>query len=468
MSQKIYDLIVVGGGPAGYVGALRAAQLGKRVACVEKESSLGGTCLRVGCIPSKALLESSQRFHDAQHALAGHGVRVSGVSLDLETMMARKGKVVGSMSKGIDFLFKKNGVDRFLGKGRLDGPGRVLVDGAEGTTELLGENILVATGSAVRTLPGIEIDETRVLSSTGALSLDAVPAKMVVLGAGAIGLELGSVWSRLGAEVTVIEFLDRILPGMDPDGARALQRSLAKQGLEFRLQTAAKGARVVGDQVHLEVEDRKSGQVETLTCDRLLVAVGRVPYTQGLGLETVGIELDNAGRIPVDDLLATRAPGVWAVGDVVAGPMLAHKAEEEAVAAVERMFGHAAVVHYHAIPFVVYTHPELAGVGYTEEAAREAGHEIRVGKFPFAANGRAHALGEIEGFVKVIGDTRTDRILGVHILHARASEMIAEAGLAIELVSSVEDLALSFHAHPTLPEAVKEAALAAMGRALHA
>lgn len=468
MSTKRYDLVVIGGGPAGYVGALRAGQLGHTVACVEKEPRLGGTCLRVGCIPSKALLDSSQRFHEVRHSMGGHGIRVGEVALDLPVMQDRKEGVVSTMAKGIDYLFKKNHVDRLLGTARLAGKGTVVVAGDGDETVLEADRILIATGSAARAMPGMEFDEDRILSSTGALALAEVPGRMLVLGAGAIGLELGSVWSRLGAEVLVVEYLDRICPGMDLDGAKALKRSLEKQGLAFCMATKAVAARVDGSKVHVELEPAAGGERSVEVCDRFLVAVGRVPYTQGLGLESVGVELDPRGRIPVDTEYKSAAPGVYAVGDVIAGPMLAHKAEEEAVVAVERMFGHTARVNYHAIPYVVYTHPELAGVGYTEEQAREAQHEVRVGKFPFSANGRAHAMGETEGFVKVIGDARTDRLLGVHILHARAAEIIAEAAVAIEMAASVEDLALSFHAHPTLPEALKEAALATLGRALHA
>lgn len=462
-----YDLVVIGGGPGGYVAAIRAAQLGKRVACVEKEPKLGGTCLRVGCIPSKALLDSSHRYHEVHSGLAKHGIKVAGVELDLPTMMGRKDKVVGTMAGGIDYLFKKNKIDRKRGTGRIAGPGEVVVSGEGGDETLKTEKILIATGSAARELPGMEFDETHVLSSTGALALDEVPGSMLVLGAGAIGLEMGSVWSRLGTEVTVVEFLDRTCPGMDADGAKALQRSLQKQGLKFKMGMKATGAKVDGGKVHVTIEPRDGGEATTEICDKLLVAVGRVPYTAGLGLEGVGVALDDRGRVKIDGGFATNVAGIYAIGDVVAGPMLAHKAEEEGVAAVETMYGHAAHVNYHAIPYVVYTHPELAGVGHTEEAAKEAGHAIRVGKFPFSANGRAHAMAETEGFVKVIGDKDTDRILGVHIVHARASEMIAEATVAVEFAGSVEDLALSFHAHPTLPEAVKEASLAALGRAIH-
>jgi dihydrolipoamide dehydrogenase len=378
------------------------------------------------------------------------------------------------MAGGIDYLFKKNKVDRKLGTGTIVAPGRVEVAGDGGTETLETEHILIATGSAVRELPGLPIDEEHIVSSTGALSMERVPERMIVLGAGAIGLEMGSVWSRLGAKVTVVEFLDRVCPGMDLDGAKALQKSLQKQGLEFRMATKATGARIDGSKVHVDLEPRDGGDTTTEVCERLLVAVGRVPYTEGLGLEGVGVELDDRGRVKTagPGEFTTNVPGIHAIGDVIAGPMLAHKAEEEGVAAVEKIFGHHAHVNYGAIPYVVYTHPELAGVGLTEEDAKEAGHEIRTGeirtgKFPFSANGRAHAMGETEGFVKVIGDADTDRILGVHIVHARASDMIAEAAVAIEFAGSVEDLALSFHAHPTLPEAVKEASLAALGRAIH-
>ncbi len=467
MSEK-YDLVVIGGGPGGYVAAIRAAQLGNRVACIEKESKLGGTCLRVGCIPSKALLDSSHRYHEVTTGLNKHGIKIGSVELDLDTMQGRKDKVVSTMAGGIDFLFKRNKIDRVLGTGRIQSAGEVVVtaeDGAEQTLKT--DKILIATGSAARELPGMEFDETHILSSTGALALEEVPAKMVVLGAGAIGLEMGSVWSRLGTEVLVVEFLDRVCPGMDADGAKGLKRSLEKQGLQFKMGHKATGAKVVDGKVELTIEPRDGGEAVTETCDKLLVAVGRVAYTEGLGRGDVGVQTDKYGRVEIDTNFATNVPGIFAIGDVVAGPMLAHKAEEEGVAAADLMFGHPAHVNYGAIPAVVYTHPELASVGMTEEAAKEAGHTIRVGKFPFAANGRAHAVADTEGFVKVIGDKETDRLLGIHILHGEASNLISEATVAIEFASSVEDLALSFHAHPTLPEAIKEASLAALGRAIH-
>lgn len=466
MSETRYDLVVIGAGPGGYVAAIRAAQMGKKVACIEKEPKLGGTCLRVGCIPSKALLTSSHKYEEVKHGLADHGIQVGGVELDLGGMMARKDKVVKTLAGGIAGLFKKNKVDHVVGTGRMVSAGEVEVTSSQGSRTLKTDKVLIATGSGVRELPSIPFDGQRVISSTEALSLSEVPSRMLVLGAGAIGLEMGSVWSRLGAEVVVVEFMDSILPGMDSEVTRALQKSLEKQGLKFHLGTKATGCRHTdGGGVALTLD--KGGEVFEEAGDMVLVAIGRVPYTQGLGCEDVGVELDDRGRVEIDGEFRTSVPGVYAIGDVVKGPMLAHKAEEEGIAAVELMFGHHAHVNYEAVPYVVYTHPELAQVGMTEAEAREAGHDVVVGKFPFAANGRARANNDIEGMVKVIGDKQTDRLLGVHIMGALAGAMIAEGAVAIEFASSVEDLALSFHAHPTLPEAVKEACLAALGRAIH-
>ena len=458
----VYDLVVVGAGPGGYVAAIRAAQLGLNTACVDENKALGGTCLRVGCIPSKALLESSERFHEAQHAFAAHGIVVDGVRVDLGAMMKRKDRIVRTLTKGIEGLFKKNGIERVLGHGRLDGPGKVVVEGDGPARTLEAKHILIATGSKVATLPGLEMDWDRIGGSTQALAYPSVPGHLVVVGAGVIGLELGSVWARLGSRVTVLEYLDRILPGVDDEVAAATQRLLEKQGLVFRLGTRVTAARIDGDACTVEREG-----AEPIACDRVLVAIGRRPNTDNLGLETAGIELDPRGRIPTDAHFATSAPGVYAIGDVIAGPMLAHKAEEEGIACVERLvtgFGH---VNYDAIPSVVYTHPEVACVGRTQAQLEADGVPFRSGTFPFLANGRARAIGDTDGFVKILAHAETDRVLGVHIVGPRAGALIAEAVVAMELGASAEDIARSCHAHPTLAEVVKEAALAVDGRALH-
>jgi dihydrolipoamide dehydrogenase len=455
-----HDLIVIGGGPGGYAAAIRAAQLGWNVGCVEMHAVLGGTCLRIGCIPSKALLESSERFVEARDKLAAYGVRVGQVELDLPAMLRRKDQIVAGLAKGIDGLFKKHKIVRYRGRGRIDGPGKVAVEG-ETTAALEATHILIATGSQAASLPGIELDGDRIGTSTEGLSYPEVPRRLAVIGAGYIGLELGSVWRRLGAEVVVLEFLDRILPGMDAEIAAEAQKVLAKQGLQFRLKSRVTAARRDGDGCLVHCEG-----AEPLACDRVLVAVGRKPHTEGLGLESVGIKPDEKGRIAVDDHFQA-GPGVFAIGDCIRGPMLAHKAEEEGIACVERLitgYGH---VDYDTIPGVVYTHPEIASVGKTEEQLKEAGVAYRKGVFPFAANGRAHTLGEPAGRVKMLADERTDRVLGVHILGPRAGDLIAEAAVAMAFGATAEDIARSSHAHPTLPEALKEAALAVDGRALH-
>jgi dihydrolipoamide dehydrogenase len=462
-----FDLVVIGGGPGGYVAAIRAAQLGLRTACVEKYPTLGGTCVNVGCIPSKALLDSSEHFERARSGLAVHGVSVSGVSLDLAQMQARKVKVVGELTRGIDFLFRKHGIERVLGAGRLVSAREVEVKSKTGTRRLEAKRMLIATGSKPAALPGIAYDDRRIIHSTQALSLDAVPRRLLVVGAGVIGLELGSVWRRLGSEVTVLEYMDRALPGVDVGSAKLLQRSLEKQGMTFRFGVSARSATVAGDEVRVEVVPNEGGAAETLTADVLLVAVGRRPYTDGLGAAELGVKLDAKGRVVVDEHYQTNVPGVFAIGDVIAGPMLAHKAEEEGIACVERMAGVAGHVRYDCIPNVVYTHPELASVGLSEEEAREREIEVRLGTFPFQANGRAKAMGEREGQVKLLADAATDRLVGAHIVGARASDMIAELVVAMELGASAEDVARSVHAHPTLPEAVKEAALGVAGRAIH-
>jgi len=463
-----YDVVVIGGGPGGYVAAIRAAQLGMKAACVEMRSTLGGTCLNVGCIPSKALLQSSEKYAEAGHALAAHGVTLGKVGLDLATMLARKDKVVGENVRGIEFLFKKNKVAWVKGAGRIAAPSAVEVASGGGKTETLATKaIVIATGSDVVRLPGIEIDEKRIVSSTGALALEAVPKRFVVIGAGYIGLELGSVWGRLGAEVTVVEFLDRITPGMDAEVARHLQRILQKQGFNFRLGTKVVGAKTSGKAVTLSLEPAVGGAAEEIAADAVLVAVGRRPYTDGLGLEATGVALDEKKRVRVDAQFRTSVPGIYAIGDVIAGPMLAHKAEDEGVAVAEILAGQKPHIDYDAIPAVIYTQPEVASVGKSEEDLKAAGIAYAVGKFPFTANGRARCNGDTEGFVKILADARTDRVLGVHIIGADAGTMIAEAALAMEFGASSEDIARTCHAHPTLPEAVKEAALAVAKRAIH-
>ncbi len=461
MATHRHDLVVIGSGPGGYVAAIRAAQLGLDTACIEKVSALGGTCLRVGCIPSKALLEASERYEEAHKGLKRMGIKVSGVELDLQGMMRHKDKTVKALTQGVAGLFKKNGVTRYEGHGRIDGPGRVVVEGEE-TTTLEAKHILIATGSEVAQLPGIEMDWDRIGSSTEALSYPEVPEHLVVVGAGVIGLELGSVWARLGAKVTVLEYLDRILPGMDEETANKAQRIFKKQGLDFHLGVEVTGARREGDGCVVEAKGR-----EPIACDRVLVCVGRRPYTENLGLDTVGLETDRRGFLTVDEHFRTAAEGIYAIGDVIPGPMLAHKAEHEGVACVEHIvtgYGH---VNYDAVPNVVYTHPEIASVGKTEEELQEAGIEYNKGVFPFMANGRAKALNQTEGQVKILAAADTDRVLGVHILGARAGDLIAEMAVAIEFGASSEDIARSVHAHPTLAEVIKEAALAVDGRAIN-
>jgi len=468
MSEQSFDVVVIGAGPGGYVCAIRAAQLGLKVACVEKRATLGGTCLNVGCIPSKALLQSSERFAGAYHDLALHGVTVGAVGFDLGRMMARKDKVVADNVRGVEFLFKKNKVAWLKGTARLMGGGKLAVAGEDGAEQVAAaRHIVIATGSASIDLPGVAVDEKRILTSTGALALAAVPRHLVVIGGGYIGLELGSVWRRLGAQVTVVEFLDRLVPTMDAEVARQFDRVLARQGLKFRLGTKVTGAEAAGAGVTLTLEPAKGGAAETLAADAVLVAVGRRPYTEGLGLEAAGVALDERGRVKVDAHYATSAPGIHAIGDVIAGPMLAHKAEEEGVALAELIAGQAGHVNYEAIPGVVYTWPEVAAVGRTEEELKAAGIAYKAGKFPFTANGRARANGMTEGFVKILADAASDRILGAHILGPDAGTLIAELALAIEFGASAEDVARTSHAHPSLNEAVKEAALAVAGRALH-
>jgi dihydrolipoamide dehydrogenase len=463
LSNTKHDLIVIGAGPGGYVAAIRAAQLGLNAACVELESALGGTCLRVGCIPSKALLEASELYHEVKHGYAAFGVNCSGVELDLAKMLAKKDGVVKALTQGVAGLLKKNKITRYAGRGRLSAPGQVTVQGGDGQEQQLSaEHIVIATGSKVTPLKGVELDGDRIGTSTEGLSYPEVPGHLVVIGAGYIGLELGSVWARLGAKVTVVEYLDRILPGMDSEIATEARRMLEKQGLVFKLGARVSGARVDGKSCRVDIAD-----AEPITCDRVLLAVGRMPNTDGLGLDTLKIQTDERGRVKVDEHFRTSAKGVYAIGDVIAGPMLAHKAEEEGIACVEQIvtgYGH---VNYDAIPGVVYTNPEIASVGKTEDELKQLGTEYRKGSFPFMANARAKALGHTEGRVKILADAKTDRVLGVHIIGPRAGDLIAEAVVAMEFGASSEDIARSSHAHPTLAEVVKEAALAVDGRAIH-
>jgi dihydrolipoamide dehydrogenase len=458
-----FDVIIIGSGPGGYVCALRAAQLGLKTACVEKRATLGGTCLNIGCIPSKALLHSSENFDAAGHAFAEHGIVIDSVKLDLAKMQARKDQVVTANVKGVEFLFRKNKITWLKGTGRIVAPGQVDVDGTVHETK----NIVIASGSESTPLRGVEVDEKRIVTSTGALELDTVPKHLVVIGAGVIGLELGSVWRRLGAQVTVVEFLDRILPGMDAELATASRRVLAKQGLTFRLSSKVTGAKTSDTGVTLTVEPVKGGAAETVEADIVLLSIGRRPYTEGLGLDTVGVALDERGRVRTDAHYATNVPGIYAIGDVISGPMLAHKAEDEGVALAEMIAGKAGHVNYGAIPAVVYTWPEIASVGQTEEELKAAGIAYNVGKFPFTANGRARAMGDTDGFVKLLADKATDRLLGAHILGPDAGTLIAELVIAMEFGASAEDVARTCHAHPSLSEAVKEAAMAVDGRALH-
>lgn len=461
MSDNQFDLIVIGSGPGGYVGAIRAAQLGLKTAIIEKDKTYGGTCLNVGCIPSKALLESSENFVAAQKDFAAHGVKISKVELDLNTMMSRKDKVVQQNTEGIAFLFKKNKITPFAGTGKVLGTGKVEVKDAAGKTQVLNaKHIMIATGSAPVELPFLKFDEDKIVSNTGALALKKVPATMVVVGGGVIGLELGSVWARLGSQVTVIEYANRLGGAMDQDCMNVLRKNLEKEGMKFMLSTKVTASKVAADGVEITYESLTDGKTATMKAETVLVATGRKPYTDGLGCEEVGIQRDPQGRIVVDKKYQTSLPGVYAVGDVITGPMLAHKAEEEGVALAELLSGHAGHVNYDTVPGVIYTHPEIASVGLTEEVAKEKGLEINVGKFPFMANGRARAKGFIEGFVKIIADKKTDRILGAHMVGPSVSELIHEVVVCMEFGGSSEDLARSFHAHPTLSEVVREAALA--------
>src|SRR5476651_1565373 len=463
-----YDLIVIGTGPGGYVCAIRAAQLGQKVAVVEKRATHGGTCLNIGCIPSKALLHASELFEEAGHSFGKMGIGIGTPKLDLVAMMKFKDEGVDGNVKGVEFLLTKNKIDAFFGAGRIAAAGKVEVKSADGKTQILEtKNIVIATGSDVARLKGVEIDEKRIVSSDRAIALDRVPARLLVVGAGVIGLELGSVWRRLGSQVTVIEFLDRILPGMDFEVCRQCQRIFEKQGIAFRLSSKVTAVDTSGNALKIKVEPAASGAAETVEADVMLIAIGRVPFTENLGLDPLGVKKDSRGRVVVDNHFATNVPGIYAIGDVIAGPMLAHKAEDEGMAVAEILAGLAGHVNYDVIPNVVYTFPEIASVGKTEEELKAAGVAYNTGKFPFTANGRAKVNLTTDGFVKILADAKTDRVLGVQLVCADAGNMIAELALAMEFGASAEDIARTCHAHPTLPEAVKEAAMAVAKRAIH-
>jgi dihydrolipoamide dehydrogenase len=462
-----HDVIVIGSGPAGYVCAIRAAQLGMKVAVVEKRKTLGGTCLNIGCIPSKALLYASEMFEEVEHKMAPLGIVVGPPKLDIAALMKHKDDTVAANVNGVAFLFKKNKIDWIVGEGRIAAPGQVVVKGGDSKeTTLEAKNIVIATGSDVARLPGVEIDEKTIVSSTGALAFDKPPAKLLVVGAGVIGLELGSVWGRLGSQVTVVEFLDRILPGMDAEVAKQFQRMLEKQGFKFHLSHKVASVAKTASGAAATIEPVAGGPSQVLEADVVLVAIGRRPYTQGLGLEALGVTMER-GQVVIDGHFATNVPGIYAIGDVVRGPMLAHKGEDEGVAIAEILAGQAGHVNYEVIPSVVYTSPEVAVVGKSEEELKAAGVAYHVGKFPFTANGRARAMRHTDGFVKILADAASDRVLGVHIVGFGAGEMIHEAAVLMEFGGSAEDLARTCHAHPTMSEAVKEAAMAVAKRAIH-
>jgi dihydrolipoamide dehydrogenase len=468
MPEQAFDLVVIGAGPGGYVCAIRAAQLGMKVACVEKRETLGGTCLNVGCIPSKALLQASEKFEEASHGLAAFGVKTGKVELDLKAMMAHKDKTVKANVDGVAYLFKKNKVEWIKGAAKILGAGKLQVAlNAGGTQDIAAKNIVIATGSDVISIPSLPIDEKRIVSSTGALTLAGVPKTMVLVGGGVIGLEMGSVWQRLGAKVTVVEFLDRIMPGMDLEVSKQMQRILQKQGMAFKLSTKVTGAKVTAKGVTLTVEPAAGGAAETIEAEIVLVAIGRRPYTDGLGLKEAGVALDDKGRVAIDAHFQTNVKGIYAIGDAVQGPMLAHKAEDEGMAVAEILAGQKGHVNYDAVPSVVYTWPEVASVGKTEEQLKAEGTAYKTGKFPFTANGRARAQNNTDGFVKILADASTDRVLGVHMVGPSVGELVGELALAIEFGASSEDIARTCHAHPTLTEAVREAALAVDGRPIH-
>ncbi|MAF68288.1 MAG: dihydrolipoyl dehydrogenase [Micavibrio sp.] len=458
-----YDVIVIGSGPGGYVCAIRCAQLGMKTACVEKSKTLGGTCLNIGCIPSKALLQASEKYEEAEHHLGKMGVKISKMALDLKAMMKHKDDVVQANTQGIEFLFKKNKIDWLKGAGKLEGKGVVFVDGQS----YKAKHIIIATGSDVVSIPNVEIDEKQIVSSTGALKLESVPKTMTVIGGGYIGLEMGAVWSRLGTKVTVVEYLDRILPGMDQEISKEMLKILKKAGVEFKLSTKVNSAKAAKGGVTLEIEPAKSGDVEKMKSDVVLVSVGRKAYTDKLGVDKAGVKTDDRGRIVTDAKFKTSAEGVYAIGDVIAGPMLAHKAEEEGVVLAEMLAGQSGHIDYNLIPGVVYTWPEAAQIGKTEEQLKDDGVAYKVGKFPFMANGRARAMNATDGFVKILADKKTDKVLGVHIIGPEAGTLIHEAAVIMEFGGSAEDIARTCHAHPTLAEVVKEAALAVDGRPIH-
>ncbi len=463
MSKKDYDVIIIGSGPGGYVCAIRCAQLGMKVACVEKRDELGGTCLNIGCIPSKALLHASEQYHNAQHKFDSFGIDVKGVKVNLAKMMKHKTDVVAANTQGIEFLFKKNKIDWLKGEGKITAEDEVTVGKKTYSTE----NIVIATGSDIVSLPGIDIDEKKIVSSTGALELDKIPNKMVLIGGGVIGLELGCVWSRLGTDVTVIEYLDEILPGMDGEIRKEARKVFEKQGLKFKLSTKVLSAKSTKSGVNLEFEPAAGGKSDTMKADIVLVAIGRKAYTDKLGMADIGVETDDRGRIEVGEFFDTNIDGIYAIGDVIAGPMLAHKAEEEGVVLAEMLGGQSGHIDYNLVPGVVYTAPEVANIGKTEEQLKEEGIKYNKGKFPYSANGRARAMGVTEGFVKILADAETDRVLGCHILGHEAGTLIAEVAVVMEFGGSSEDIARTCHAHPTLEEVVKEAALAVDGRPIH-
>lgn len=467
MADAQYDVVVIGSGPGGYVCAIRAAQLGLKTACIEKDNTLGGTCLNVGCIPSKALLSVSEKYAQASHDFDALGIEVGKPKANLKKMMTHKDKVVAANTQGITFLFKKNKVDHLVGTGTITGAGTVEINGKDGKKTITAKNIVIATGSESTPLNGVTVDEKQIVSSTGSLALEKIPATMAVIGGGVIGLELGSVWQRLGTKVTVIEFMDRLLPGSDLEVSKEMKKLMAKQGMELKLSTKVTGAQTSKDKVTLTLEPANGGTAEKLEVENVLLSIGRRPYTQGLGLEKAGVKVDNRGRVEIDDHFQTNVKGIYAIGDVVRGAMLAHKAEDEGVVVAEIIAGQSGHINYDAIPSVVYTFPEVATVGKTEEQLKEAGIEYRVGKFPFMANGRARAMAAIDGFVKILADAKTDRVLGCHIVGPEAGTLIAEVVLAIEFGASAEDIARTCHAHPTLNEVVKEAALAVDGRPIH-
>jgi len=463
MADSSFDVVVIGAGPGGYVAAIRAAQLGFNTACIDRRGPPGGTCLNVGCIPSKALLQSSHHYEDATKHFADHGISVGKVGFDLDKMLARKQKVVNDNTKGVEFLFKKNKITYIVGEAKITAPGQLSV----GSDKISAKHIIIATGSDVTPLPGVEIDEKQIVSSTGALELTKVPGHLVVIGAGVIGLELGSVWHRLGAKVTVVEYLDRVLPTNDGEVSKQAQRIFEKQGLEFKLGTKVTGAKLGKKDVTLSLEPAAGGAATELVADVVLVAIGRRPYTTNLGLENVGIAVDKRGFIPVDAHFQTSVPGIYAIGDVIGGAMLAHKAEDEGVALAEILAGQHGHVNYNAIPGVVYTWPEVAAVGKSEEQLKAEGVAYKVGKFPFTANSRARANGDTDGFVKILADAATDEVLGCHIIGPSAGDLIGEVVLGMEFRAAAEDIARTCHAHPGLAEAVKEAALGVAGRAIH-